>query len=115
MTSFAAPDPMTVPIAAEKAIPNKAKTHKPNAEISGKRSNITAAATVDKAHGQIRRGAGRLAIATQSTVAKAASPLNGRISRAEKSTLKANPSYVCFPYFFEHRTAPRALGCGALL
>jgi hypothetical protein len=55
-------------------------------EIVGSPKKIKAAKRVEKKQGQIRRGAGRFAMANQSTVPNATRLLHGRIRKAEAST-----------------------------
>ena len=89
--------PMTVPLAAENASPNKANIQMSNSGTSGKRRNKRAATTVENTHGHIRRGAGRLSIAAPNRITKATIALNGKIRIAEKSTRQATVSPIRFP------------------
>jgi hypothetical protein len=77
--------PMTVPIAAQTASPNKAMAHKPMNLTCGKPTNTGVVRTTDKAKGQIRRGLRREAIPAPTQAPNAMSAANGKTKNMEKS------------------------------
>src|SRR5688572_32933895 len=83
ITALAIAPPMTVPIAATNASARNAKIHAPCSPGWGGFRNTSVTATAEHAHGQIRRGAGRVARAAHRRVAKAMIALNGSITIAE--------------------------------